>query len=85
MTLQDYVTISEGAALVGMSGGHVRRLVKAGIVAGRKLGRDWLIERAALLAYVEAQQSLGNQKHNPWRAGLVKQGRGRRGRGRGAQ
>ncbi len=77
--LQGHVTTRDAARLAGLSVGHVRRLVKTGIVEGVKVGRDWLIERAALLAYVEAQRALGNQKHNPWREGLIQQGRGRRG------
>lgn len=75
--LEDYVTIQEGAELTGLSRTHVRRLVVAGRVEGLKVGRDWLVDRAALQTYSEKAQALGRQKFNPWRADLVKRGRGR--------
>lgn len=78
MTIEDYVTIQEGARISGMSRTHVRRLAIYRRVAAFKMGRDWLIEKAALLAYVEDGERLGSQKHNPWRDDLVEQGRGRR-------
>ncbi|HOT91538.1 MAG TPA: helix-turn-helix domain-containing protein [Anaerolineae bacterium] len=77
MTLQDYVTIQEGAKLSGYCVTQVRRLVAYGRVAGVKMGRDWFVERAALLAYVEEHARLGRQKFNPWREELVRKGRGR--------
>lgn len=77
MTLEDHVTIQDGAKLSGLSRTHVRRLVVAGRVAGVKMGRDWLVDRVALLAYAEDHKRLGSQKFNPWREDLVKRGRGR--------
>jgi excisionase family DNA binding protein len=75
--LEDCVTIQEAAELTGFSRTHVRRLVVAGRIEGLKVGRDWLVDRAALLAYSERAQALGRQKFNPWRADLAKRGRGR--------
>lgn len=75
--LEDFVTIQEGAELSGLSRTHVRRLAVYGRVAALKVGRDWLVDRAALLAYSEKAKALGRQKFNPWRDDLVKRGRGR--------
>lgn len=77
MTLEDYITVQEAARIAKYSVTHMRRLVVAGRITGLKVGRDWLVEREALAAYVTEVKALGNQKFNVWRESLVKRGRGR--------
>ena len=55
----------------------IHRVRDRGDVEARKVGRDWLIWRESLLAYRDRMDSLGREKHNPWRDGLAQQGRGR--------
>lgn len=44
-----YMTTSEaGEALGGVSGEWVRRLVQSGRLAGHKVGRVWMVERASV-------------------------------------
>jgi excisionase family DNA binding protein len=46
------VTVDEAAALLGCTPGYVRRLARAGTLAGRRHGaRTWALDRAALDAY----------------------------------
>lgn len=70
LALSEWVNTAEGAQLTGFSIDYVRRLARGGCIEARKVGRDWLIERASLLAFKAAMDRLGNDKHNPqapWR------------------
>ena len=66
--------IKEGAALAGYSPVYVRLLARDKRIEARKVGRDWLIERASLLAFKAAMDALGSDKHNPWRDDLPGEG-----------
>ena len=74
-----WVTTAEAAALTGYSAPYMRQLVKNGNVEGRKVGRDWLVNRESVRRYKARMDALGTAKHNPWREDLDAQGRGRRG------
>ena len=63
--------------MTGYSEAYIRRLAKQGKILARKVGRDWLIDRESLQAYKEQMDSLGDQRHNPWREDLAAKGRGR--------
>jgi excisionase family DNA binding protein len=76
-TFDGWVTIAEAAALSGYSPAYVRQLANRGRIDGHKVGRDWLIERESLEAYRQQMEALGPGKHDPWRADLASQGRGR--------
>lgn len=67
MQIEGWVTTRQAAELSGYTIVYVRRLVKKGRVEATKTGRDWLINRASLLAYKARMDTLGPQKHNPWR------------------
>jgi hypothetical protein len=41
----------------------------------RRVGRDWLVSREDLLAHKTKMDTLGDQKHNPWREDLGDGGR----------
>ena len=36
-------SVKEAAAKMGISGGHLRLLLKRGEIEGKKLGHDWLV------------------------------------------
>jgi hypothetical protein len=74
---EGWIDTGEAQALSGYSGTYLRRLCNRGDVEARKVGRDWLIWRESLLAYRDRMDGLGREKHNPWRDGLARQGRGR--------
>jgi len=76
--LDGWTTTEAAAEITGYSAAYLRRLADQGRIKARKVGRDWQIQRESLLTHCEHMQDLGNQRHNPWRDNLVKQGRGRR-------
>jgi excisionase family DNA binding protein len=73
--LGDWITTSEGAELTGYSTAYVRILAGAKRIRTRRVGRDWLVSREDLLAHKARMDSLGDQKHNPWRDDLGDGGR----------
>jgi excisionase family DNA binding protein len=73
-----WITTAEAAELTGYSAPYMRQLVKKGRIKGRKVSRDWLLNRESLLRYKARMDALGTAKHNPWREDLDAQGRGRR-------
>jgi excisionase family DNA binding protein len=72
-----WLTTEAAESLTGYVQAYLRRLANQGIIEARKVGRDWLINQESLLAYKAQMDSLGPQRHNPWREDLARQGRGR--------
>jgi excisionase family DNA binding protein len=77
MTIEGWVNTKEAAALTGYTVVYIRNLIKRKRIEARKTGRDWLILRSSLLAYKARMDTLGPQKHNPYREDLDAEGRGR--------
>lgn len=65
----EWMTTKEAAELTGYSSIHLRQLAQRGRVKSLKKGRDWLLHREALMAYVDEMKRLGPAKHDPWRTG----------------
>lgn len=66
---EEWMTTTQAAELMGYNYAHVRYLVRKGHVVGMKMGRDWLVRRDSVLAYIEEIKQLGPAKHDPWRSG----------------
>ena len=49
----DVLTLTEAAALVGVSDDRLKGEVDAGRLAGRRIGRTWRFSRRALMAWLE--------------------------------
>ena len=60
--LADYITADEAAEISGYDVQHVRRLMRAQKIKGRKAGLVWLIERESLHAYLAKVEALGSKK-----------------------
>jgi len=75
MTIEGWVNTKEASALTGYTVVYIRHLIKRGRLEARKIGRDWLILRSSLLAYKARMDTLGPQKHNPYREDLEAEGR----------
>jgi len=60
--MDDWITTSEAAKLVGYHPKHIRRLATSGVVEARKFGRDWMVSRSSLLAYLRAVEKLGAKR-----------------------
>ncbi len=63
--LEDFLTIEEAAALSGYSGQYLRRMAKRGRLGAVKRGYFWLVERAALEAYMRAADQAGDRRYGP--------------------
>ena len=48
---EGWLTTDQAAALAACSRARIRQLCGSGLVACRKIGRDWLVNRDSLLAY----------------------------------
>jgi len=66
MSQLDGWTDTRGASeMTGYSTAYVRRLACKGRITARKVGRDWLVDLACILAHKFDMERLGEQKHNP--------------------
>lgn len=51
-----WITSKQAAEQSGYHPDHLRRLIRAGLVKGRKFGIVWQVDRVSLLAYVRAAE-----------------------------
>ncbi|MBN1815156.1 MAG: helix-turn-helix domain-containing protein [Anaerolineae bacterium] len=65
----EWITTSEAAKLTEYAAVHLRQLAQRGKIKALKKGRDWLLNKASVLAYAKRMQQLGAEKHSPWRTG----------------
>lgn len=56
--MPDFLTTAETADLLGFTVQHVRRLVRNGQLQGSKMGRDWVIFRESVDAFVADRENL---------------------------
>lgn len=59
---EDWITTAEAAQLTGYSSKHIRRLVEAGKVGGKRFGKVWQVSRSSLLAYTRKVEKLGDKR-----------------------
>jgi excisionase family DNA binding protein len=50
----EWLTVAQVAPLLGLSDSRIQRLLRAGQLAGRKVGRDWIVSREAVEAFLAA-------------------------------
>lgn len=72
-----WLTIQEAAEESGYSATYLRYLARRGIIQAARAGRDWFVNLEAVLDYRRKMNTLGVEKHNPWRVDLGAVGRGR--------
>jgi len=63
----NWITAKEVAELTGHNASYFRALAGKGGLKARKFGRDWIPDKAEVIAYAEEMQRLGHSKHDPWR------------------
>ena len=54
-TAEEWITTTDARTLTGYNAEHIRRLVRAGKIKAKKWGKEWMVERNSLLAYVESE------------------------------
>ncbi len=62
---EGWVNTREAAELTGYTVVYVRQLALRDRIEARKVGRDWLINRASLLEHKARMDRLGPAKHDP--------------------
>ena len=63
MTNDDWITVSKAAELSGYNEEHIRRLLRDGLITGRKFGIVWQVKRSSLNAYLSKAQSSEDRRH----------------------
>ncbi len=58
----DLLTTSAAAKEYGYNAEYLRRLANSGDLPAEKLGRDWVIKRSDLLAYIAKVQKKGTKR-----------------------
>jgi len=59
MLIPDVMTVQDASIRLGYSQRHLRRLLRDGILPGRRLGRRWVILRGPLLAALAPDNAPG--------------------------
>jgi excisionase family DNA binding protein len=58
----DWITTTKAAELTGYTVTHIRRLIKAEKVSGRRFGRDWQVGRKSLAGYQAKVKKIGEKR-----------------------
>jgi hypothetical protein len=58
-TLTELISLAEASDLSGLSHGHLALLIRRGDLWGRKIGRDWLTTKQAVLEYLASNPKPG--------------------------
>ena len=59
---EDWLTVAQAAEVSRYHIVHIRRLLLAGAVSGRKWGRDWQVSRTSLLSYMKTTKGKGRKR-----------------------
>jgi excisionase family DNA binding protein len=57
--MRDYIGSAEAARVIGCVDSRVRQLLRAGRLAGERVGRDWLVERTSAESYRDSARKPG--------------------------
>ena len=59
--MDEFITTSEAARLIGCNDSRVRQLARDKKVVGRRVGRDWLIDRASAQRWADSDRKPGRK------------------------
>ena len=54
-----FISSKEAAEIAGVTTGYIRRLLLRGRLKGKKLGRDWLVNRKSVQEFVQSPRKTG--------------------------
>ncbi len=57
MEEERFISLTEAAALSGLSAGHLRLLAEKGKLKARKIGRNWITTKEAVAEYLANPES----------------------------
>ena len=58
-TFTELISLAEAAELSGLSHGHLALLIRKGDLWGKKIGRDWVTTKKAILDYLTNRHKPG--------------------------
>ncbi len=61
MSMDDFIGTNEAVEKTGFTPDHIRKLVRFGKVAGKKIGRDWVIDTKSLEKYMVQERKPGKK------------------------
>ena len=62
---REWITVSEAGELSGYNEEHIRRLLRDGLITGRKFGIVWQVKYGSIIAYLTKAQSSEDKRHGP--------------------
>lgn len=62
MIQKGYLTVREASSQTGLSKNQITYLLRQGILKGRKVERDWLIEEKSVESYIANRPKPGRKK-----------------------
>ena len=62
---EDLISLREASQLSGLSSAHIRRLVGEKTVWGKKIGRNWITSKQAILNYIKEEHRPGRKAKKP--------------------
>jgi excisionase family DNA binding protein len=63
-TLDDLIPLQEAAHICGLSSDYLRRLAESGVIWAKKIGRNWVTSKQAILSYIEKDRKPGRKPKN---------------------
>jgi len=62
----NFISVREASERYGYSGSHIRQLLLANKIKGRKFANAWMVDVASLEGYKAWMERLGKRKHGLW-------------------
>ena len=60
--MDDWLTVEEAAQLANYHPDHIRRLLRAGTLAGKKWGQAWMISKSDLEDHLKKKEGQGERR-----------------------
>lgn len=60
-----WITVSQAAAISGYNEEHIRRLLRDGLISGRKFGIVWQVKNSSLATYLSKAETSEDRRHGP--------------------
>ncbi len=57
--IEDYISTKEAAQIAKVTTGRIRQLLAKGELRGKRIGRDWIVERHSVKEFASLQRKPG--------------------------
>jgi len=62
---EEYISVEEASRRSGLSRRHLTRLLRMGVIEGRRPARDWLVRLSAVMEYLKQDRKPGPRPGRP--------------------